>query len=217
MTRMTTMTPGAIRALFSTETPNDLFTLLTFSTTFSATDMVVGEEYVIDSVGTTNFVTHGSASNTVGTVFVCTSVGVGTGTVTKEIRLCDSYLTRLSENSSDVVYGVVSRSKNYVFLPLEITLPQEEEAQAPRCSIVMRDVTRYLIPVIRELKEPPKVKLELVLSSTPDVVEVSFDGFYVTNFNYNRDQVTCELQMVNYEREPFPVHSFSPATFPRLF
>lgn len=217
MTRMTTMTPGAIRALFSTETPNDLFTLLTFFTTFSATDMVVGEEYVIDSVGTTNFVTHGSASNTVGTVFVCTSVGVGTGTVTKEIRLCDSYLTRLSENSSDVVYGVVSRSKNYVFLPLEITLPQEEEAQAPRCSIVMRDVTRYLIPVIRELKEPPKVKLELVLSSTPDVVEVSFDGFYVTNFNYNRDQVTCELQMVNYEREPFPVHSFNPSTFPGLF
>lgn len=217
MTRMTTMTPGAIRALFSTETPNDLFTLLTFSTTFSATDMVVGEEYVIDSVGTTNFVTHGSASNTVGTVFVCTSVGVGTGTVTKEIRLCDSYLTRLSENSSDVVYGVVSRSKNYIFLPLEITLPQEEEAQAPRCSIVMRDVTRYLIPVIRELKEPPKVKLELVLSSTPDVVEVSFDGFYVTNFNYNRDQVTCELQMVNYEREPFPVHSFNPSTFPGLF
>jgi hypothetical protein len=142
---------------------------------------------------------------------------VGTGTVTKEIRLCDSYTTRISENNTDVMYGVVSRSKNYIFLPLEITLPQEDESQAPRCSIVIRDVTRYLIPVIRELKEPPKVKLELVLSTTPNVVEVSFDGFYVTNFTYNRDQVTCELQMVNYEREPFPVHSFNPSTFPGLF
>ncbi len=217
MTRMTTMTPGAIRALFSTDSPSDLFTLLTFSTAFVATDMVVGEEYVVETVGTTNFVTHGSSSNTVGTVFTCTSPGVGTGTVTKEIRLCDSYTTRISENNTDVMYGVVSRSKNYIFLPLEITLPQEDEAQAPRCSIVIRDVTRYLIPVIRELKEPPKVKLELVLSTTPNVVEVSFDGFYVTNFTYNRDQVTCELQMVNYEREPFPVHSFNPSTFPGLF
>lgn len=217
MTRMTTMTPGAIRALFSTDSPSDLITLVTFSTVFPAQDMVVGEEYVIQNVGTTNFVSHGSSSNNPGTIFICTSVGTGTGTVTKEIRLCDSYNTRISENSTDVIYGVVSRSKDYIFLPLEITLPQEEEAQAPRSSIVMKDVTRYLIPVIRELKEPPKVKLELVLSSTPDVVEISFDGFYVTNFTYNRDQVTCELQMVNYEREPFPVHSFNPKTFPGLF
>jgi hypothetical protein len=139
------------------------------------------------------------------------------GDLSNEIRLCDGYTGRISEDSTDVMYGVVSRGENYIFLPLEITLPQEEEAQAPRCSIVIRDVTRYLTPVIRGLTSPPKVKLELVLSTTPDVVEVSFDGFYVTNFTYNRDQVTCELQMVNYEREPFPMHSFSPKHFPGLF
>lgn len=217
MTRMTTMTPGAIRALFSTESSSDLITLFTFYSTFKATNMVVGTEYTITSVGTTNFVSHGSASNTVGTTFVCTSIGTGTGEVSNEIRLCDSYTTRISETTEDVMYGVTSRSKNYIFLPLEITLPQEDEAQAPRSTIVIRDATRYVTPIIRELTEPPKVKLELVLSSTPDTVEVSFDGFYVVNFTYNRDQVTCELQMVNYEREPFPMHSFSPTTFPGLF
>jgi len=176
MSRISSMTPEALRALFSTESANDLITLVTFSD--------------------------------------------GTNS---EIRLCDNCTDslgnthRINETDNDIVYGITSRGEDYTFLPLEITLPQEEEAQAPRCSIVIRDVTRYLTPVIRNITSPPKVKLELVLSSSPNTVEVSFDGFYVTNFTYNRDQVTCELQMVNYEREPFPMHSFSPKYFPGLF
>ena len=43
---------------------------------------VVGVSYTIVSVGTTNFVAIGAASNTVGVVFVATGVGSGTGTAT---------------------------------------------------------------------------------------------------------------------------------------
>lgn len=172
MSRITSMTPAAIRAMFSPESSSDLIVLVT----------------VYDPP-------------------------------TTPIRLCDGYTQRLSDGASesDITYGVVSRGNSYIFLPLEITLPQEDEAQAPRCNIVIRDVTRYLTPTIRNLTQNPKVKLEIVLSSSPDTVEVSFDGFYITNFTYNRDQVTAELQMINYEREPFPAHSFSPKYFPGLF
>jgi hypothetical protein len=272
------MSPGALKALFSTETASDLATLVTFTdeNTVQAAGIVSGNTYVITSTGSTSFTAIGSSSNSVGTVFVATGAGSGSGTVNLVILLSDSYTgvysttpvfassmvagktykiafagttvwtsfgsssntvgtpfiasgsgtgtgtvytysERLSENDADVVYGVVSAGKKYTFLPLEITLPQEDEAQAPRCSIVIRDATRYIIPVIRNLTSPPKVKIDLVLTTSPDVVEVSFDGFYVTNFSYNRDQVTCELQMVNYEREPFPMHSFSPKYFPGLF
>lgn len=186
MSRISSMNPEAIKALFSTETGSDIITLVTIT----GTDVV------------NPFESPQNNSN--------------------EIRLCDSYVTRLDDTGEDIVYGLVSNSKQYVFLPLEITLPQEDEAQAPRCTIVIRDVTRYLTPIIRNLKEPPKVKLELIVydpsnSSSLDTVEVSFDSFSITNFTYNRDQVTAELQMVNYEREPFPMHSFSPKYFPGLF
>lgn len=177
MSRITSMNPEAIKAIFSTETSSDIITLVTITGT--------------------GIVNPFDGSN--------------------EIRLCDGYLTRINDTGDDILYGLVSRSKTYIFLPLEITLPQEDEAQAPRCTIVLRDVTRYLTPIIRNLTEPPKVKLELVLADTKDSVEVSFDSFYISNFSYNRDQVTAELQMVNYEREPFPMHSFSPKYFPGLF
>jgi hypothetical protein len=100
---------------------------------------------------------------------------------------------------------------------MEISLPTEEEAQAPRCSIVMKDVTKYIIPIVRTIVGPPKVKMELVLSKTPDTVEASFTGFYISSFSYNADSVTADLSMIDYEREPFPMHSFTPAYFPGMF
>ncbi len=132
-------------------------------------------------------------------------------------RLADGFTTRISETESEVIYGVTSNGLDYTFLPMQISLPSEDEAQAPRCSIVMHDVTRYLTPIIRTITSPPRIKLELVLSKTPDVVEVSFTDFYINNFTYTSDSVTADLAMIDYEREPFPMHSFTPRYFPGMF
>lgn len=132
-------------------------------------------------------------------------------------RLADGYTKRISETDTEVLYGVTSNSQDYTFLPMQISLPSEDEAQAPRCSIVMYDVTRYITPIIRTITAPPRIKLELVLSKTPDIVEVSFSDFYINSFTYNADSVTADLAMIDYEREPFPMHSFTPRYFPGMF
>lgn len=173
MSRLTTMSPDAIRAIFSPEADSDLLFLLT----------------IYDPVNPSTVVA----------------------------RISDGFTKRISETADEVVYGVTSNSQDFVFLPMEISLPTEEEAQAPRCSIVLRDVTRYVIPIIRTIVGPPSVKMELVLSKTPDTVEASFSGFYISNFSYNADSVTADLSMIDYEREPFPMHSFTPAYFPGMF
>jgi hypothetical protein len=132
-------------------------------------------------------------------------------------RLSDGFTQRLSETENEVIYGVRSNGSDFIFLPMEVGLPTEEEAQAPRCSITLHDVTRYIIPIIRNITAPPPIKMELVLSKTPDIVEVSFDGFYINSFTYNADSVTANLSMIDLEREPFPAHSFTPRYFPGMF
>lgn len=132
-------------------------------------------------------------------------------------RLADGYTKRISENQTDVVYGVTSNGFDYTFLPMQISLPSEDEAQAPRCSITMYDVTRYLTPIIRTITSPPRIKIELILSKSPDIIEVSFSDFYISNFTYNAETVNAELSMIDYEREPFPSHSFTPQYFPGMF
>lgn len=173
MSRLTKMSPDAIRAIFSPDADSDLIFLLTIYDPANPTQVIA--------------------------------------------RLADGFTQRISETDNEVIYGVVSNGNPYIFLPIEVTLPTEEEAQAPKCSITIHDVTRYIMPMIRDIAGPPKIKMELVLSKTPDIVEVSFDGFYINSFTYNADTVSASLSMIDLEREPFPMHSFTPRYFPGLF
>jgi len=173
LSRLTSMSPDALKAVFSPDADDDLLILLTVYNPLNESEVLV--------------------------------------------RLADGFTKRISENDSEVIYGVTSNSFDYTFIPMQISLPSEDEAQAPRCSIVMHDVTRHLTPIIRTITAPPRIKLELVLTKTPDVVEVSFSDFYINNFSYNKDSVTADLAMIDYEREPFPMHSFTPSFFPGMF
>lgn len=174
MSRLTSLSPGALAAFFQPESASSLAMLLTI------------RDYTSDVV---------------------------------IARLTDSYTKRITETTTDVIYGIKGGVDNadFIFLPMEISLPSEDDNTAPKTSIVMHDVTRYITPIIRALTNPPKVTIELVLTTTPTVVEASFSGFYIINITYNADTVNAELVMTDYSVEPFPAHTFTPKYFPGLF
>lgn len=132
-------------------------------------------------------------------------------------RLADGYTKRIYETPREVAYGVTSNGNDYLFLPITVSLPSEEDSSAPRCSITITDVTRHIIPIIRSISGPPRVDIDLVLASTPNYIEASFPGFYITNFTYSADSVQADLAMINYAVEPFPAFTFTPQYFPGLF
>ena len=139
---------------------------------------------------------------------------------TNPIRLADGYTNRIESltTDSEVIYGVTSNSKDYIFLPMQIALPGEEEAGAGQCSLILNFVTREAIELIRtHLTSPVSVQIDLVLASSPNTIETSFSGFKITNVTYNADQINFELNMVSLSREPFPCFTFTPANFPGLF
>lgn len=140
----------------------------------------------------------------------------GTG-ISPVIRLADNYTQRISETSEEITYGVESRSQDYLFLPFNLTLPIEDANQAPTCNLTINDVTRYLIPTIRNISAPPTATIELVLKSAPDTVEISFPSFLISGISYNADSVTATLTLGSLAQEPFPAHTFTPAYFPGLF
>jgi len=145
-----------------------------------------------------------------------------TNTDTPLIRLADNFNKRISETDTEIVYGVRSRGNNYVFLPMEISLPSEGEDGNSNCTIRFNFVTPEAIQIIREeLTSPAKILLELVLadgtSADIDAVEATFSGFYITSANYSADSITLNLGMINYNTEPFPAYNFTPKNFPGLF
>lgn len=56
--------------------------LISVTNTINAGSFIVGNTYTIATVGTTNFISIGASSNTVGVRFTATGVGAGTGTAT---------------------------------------------------------------------------------------------------------------------------------------
>ena len=176
MSRLTRLSPEAIRAMFSSETNQTLIMLLTI---YDPAD----ESQVA-------------------------------------FRFADNYTQRITSLTTDqeVIYGVPSRGQNYVFLPMEVSLPAEQDTGVGSCSLTLQYVTREAIELIRtELNKPTKIQLELVLSGSPGVVEAVFPGFYITSATYNADSISFDLTMINLAREPFPCYNFIPSYFPGLF
>lgn len=137
------------------------------------------------------------------------------------LRLADNYTGRLASltTDSEVIYGV-TRANNveYLFVPMQINLPGEQETGVAQCNLVINYVTPEAIELIRtKLSSPVDVTIELVMSGSVDHTEAIFTGFKITSVNYNADQITFDLNMVSLSREPFPCFTFTPANFPGLF
>jgi len=180
MSRINTLSSAAIKAMFSSETDQQLIMLFT----------------IFDPNGSTD-----------------------PAAATTPVRLADGYTGRLSATTdAEVIYGVTSRSNEFVFLPMQLNLPSEQETGVGECSITLNYVTPEAIELIRtHLFSQTKVLIELVLSSTPNYVEASFSEFYINNVTYNAEAITLNLSMVSYNKEPFPSFNFTPSYFPGLF
>jgi hypothetical protein len=136
------------------------------------------------------------------------------------VRFANGYtqrLTALELDESMTVYGVVSNGENYIFLPMEITLPSDEEGAAPRAQLTLHDVTQEAMPLVRSVSSAPEVTLQAVLASAPDSVEMSVGGLTLTGIHYTRDAITGTLSADNLALEPFPADTFVPSCFPGLF
>jgi hypothetical protein len=181
MSRLNSLSAAAIKAMFSSETDQQLIMLLTiYDPTLVA--------------GTTNTV--------------------------EPVRLADSYTGRLDSitTEDEVYYGVTSRTKDYLFLPMQMSLPGEQDTGVGQCSLTLNYVTPEAIVLIRQhLTGPCKVLIELVLSGSPNIVEASFPGFYITSVSYNAESITLALNMISLNTEPFPSFNFTPSYFPGLF
>lgn len=123
--------------------------------------------------------------------------------------------TRLSD--TPLTYGTISRGNNYIFAPLQLALPDDIDERAPTARLLVENVSQDIIAAARQFTTPPTCKIELVMSSTLDVVEVEYPEFDVKNIQYDANQITLELSIDSLTDEPMPAGSFNPSGFGGLF
>jgi len=113
--------------------------------------------------------------------------------------------------------GVVSRGDEYVFLPFELTLPNQDDTGIGRARITIDNVSREIVQAIRQTAGQIELKIEIVLASDVDSPEVSMDNFILDSVNYDALTITGSISVQYYDLEQYPQGSFNPSQFSGLF
>jgi len=112
---------------------------------------------------------------------------------------------------------VVSRGKTYQPYPFSLVLPNDDTTKTPTVSITIDNVDRRLMELIRGLPTAPNVKVELITSKFPDLVEREIDYLKVRAVEYNAMSIQFTLEIQNVMARQFPAGSYDPVQFADLF
>lgn len=113
--------------------------------------------------------------------------------------------------------GTISRGLVFDFFPFSVILPDDKDESPPSAKLVIDNVGRELIPLLRSTDYPATVKIEQVLASAPNVVEILYPELDLVGMEYDSTTITLTLEINALLTEPFPAGTFNPADFPGLF
>ena len=132
------------------------------------------------------------------------------------IRVSSDPTQRVTVTDYEVLYGTVSRANNFLFYPFSLKLPTDEEEGTPKTSLVIDNVSRQLTEAVESIdpRTPVTVKMEIVLSTSVDTVEITYEDFELKNVDYDMFEVSGEISMDALFGEPVPQHRMTPANFP---
>jgi hypothetical protein len=116
-----------------------------------------------------------------------------------------------------LMYGTQSRDYGYLFIPFQLVLPESSDDAPPSAKLVLTNVERELVPLIRSYHAPATVLIELILASSPNVVELSIADLQIVQCTYDVQEMQFSLGYPSLSTEPIPALSFTPNFFPGLF
>lgn len=99
----------------------------------------------------------------------------------------------------------------------DVSLPGDDPDETPRLGITFSNIDRVAGRTLAAFTTPPLVTIEMVLASTPNVIESGPHVFRLTSWTRSAEVVTAELTVEDVQAEPYPKDSFTPNNSPGLF
>lgn len=113
--------------------------------------------------------------------------------------------------------NVVSRGNTYLPFPMNVTLAPDDGETTREIQMTFDNVSRELIEELRSISDPMEVKIEMVLASNPDYVQISIDDLKIKNITYDRQKISAKLFLDNFLNVGMTSEKYSPLTYPGLF
>lgn len=133
-------------------------------------------------------------------------------------RVCTAALQRVVETDEELLYGVISQGRTFIYVPsAAVTLPTDDDETPPALGL---SIGRFddVVDAIRSIGTGlPTVDVEMVLSTSPDLIEASWPEFNLDEVTISTNEISGTLGQDNMETEPGCPISFIPSKFPGLF
>jgi len=120
---------------------------------------------------------------------------------------------RLVNNSVDIV----SRTLTYTAFPMKIKLPMDDGESAREISIEFDNVSLELLNEIRTVTTSIDVKIEMVLASIPNDVQIEINDLKIQTVSYNKDTISARLFLDGFLNTEMTSEKYLPENFPGLF
>ena len=136
------------------------------------------------------------------------------------------FLTLLTLEHSDLsepirgvcdTQDIVSRGETFIGCPFSFDLPADDGESVPRVMVRIDNVDREIVRNLRAISTPPTVTMEIVLASSPDLVEAGPFVMTLKSATYDALVIEGELGFEETLSAAYPADIFSPATAPGMF
>ncbi len=115
------------------------------------------------------------------------------------------------------VEDVVSNGITFTSFPVSITLPADDGETLRTVTLTLDNASLELMEEFRSITDPMDVKLEMVLASNPDLVEIELSELKIKNISYTASTITATLYMDDFLNTELTSEKYTPANFPGLF
>jgi hypothetical protein len=120
---------------------------------------------------------------------------------------------RFVNNTTDVV----ALGHTWVGYPFDLTLAVDDGQTNPSVEVRFDNVNRALIEVIRGLPSAPTLDVYVVLSTQPNVIEMSLLDMTIMDITYDMQSISGRLISGDLLNAPWPADSYDPSQFPSVF
>jgi hypothetical protein len=114
---------------------------------------------------------------------------------------------------------IVSRGDTFLAFPMMIKLPTDDGETQREVAIEFDNVSLELIEPIRSIDSDEKiaVKLEMVLASLPDAVQMSLEELFIKSVQYNKQRVSASIGLDDFMNTQLTSEQYNPSNFPGIF
>jgi len=117
---------------------------------------------------------------------------------------------------NDIV-NIVSRGDTYVAIPFKMTPPKDTEDARREAELTLDNVSLELVDELRAVTTPMSVKVELILASLPNVVQVSYDELKIRSISYDKNSIRATLFMDDFLNTEMTSEKYGTDLYPGLF